>query len=48
MEILNSVFLPMLTGHLIADFWLQPNLFSGLTIPVKTGTKKPNIFFWEP
>lgn len=24
MEILNSVFLPMLTGHLIADFWLQP------------------------
>lgn len=25
MEILNSVFLPMLTGHLIADFWLQPD-----------------------
>ncbi|MFW5822865.1 MAG: DUF3307 domain-containing protein [Tangfeifania sp.] len=24
MEILNSVFLPMLTGHLVADFWLQP------------------------
>lgn len=25
MELLNSVFLPMLAGHLIADFWLQPN-----------------------
>ena len=25
MEIMNSVFLPMLTGHLIADFWLQPD-----------------------
>ncbi len=25
MEILNSVFLPMLTGHLVADFWLQPD-----------------------
>lgn len=25
MEILNSVFLPLLTGHLIADFWLQPD-----------------------
>jgi hypothetical protein len=25
MEILNSVFWPMLTGHLIADFWLQPD-----------------------
>lgn len=25
METLNSVFLPMLTGHLIADFWLQPD-----------------------
>jgi hypothetical protein len=24
METLNSVFLPMLTGHLVADFWLQP------------------------
>ena len=24
MEILNSVFFPMLAGHLIADFWLQP------------------------
>lgn len=24
MELLNSVFLPMLTGHLLADFWLQP------------------------
>lgn len=24
MEVLNSVFLPMLAGHLIADFWLQP------------------------
>jgi hypothetical protein len=24
MEILNSVFLPLLTGHLVADFWLQP------------------------
>ncbi|RIH66775.1 DUF3307 domain-containing protein [Mariniphaga sediminis] len=24
MELLNSVFLPMLTGHLVADFWLQP------------------------
>jgi hypothetical protein len=24
MEILNSIFLPMLTGHLVADFWLQP------------------------
>ena len=24
MELLNSVFLPMLAGHLIADFWLQP------------------------
>ncbi len=24
MEPLNSIFLPMLTGHLIADFWLQP------------------------
>lgn len=24
MEFLNSVFWPMLTGHLIADFWLQP------------------------
>jgi len=22
---MNSVFLPMLTGHLIADFWLQPD-----------------------
>ena len=25
MEFLHSVFLPMLTGHLIADFWLQPD-----------------------
>ncbi len=25
METLNSVFLPLLTGHLIADFWLQPD-----------------------
>lgn len=25
METLNSFFLPMLTGHLIADFWLQPD-----------------------
>lgn len=25
MELLNSVFIPMLAGHLIADFWLQPN-----------------------
>lgn len=25
MELMNSVFLPMLAGHLIADFWLQPN-----------------------
>lgn len=25
MEILNSVFLPMFAGHLIADFWLQPD-----------------------
>ncbi|MFW6309829.1 MAG: DUF3307 domain-containing protein [Prolixibacteraceae bacterium] len=24
MELLNNVFLPMLAGHLIADFWLQP------------------------
>jgi hypothetical protein len=24
METLNSVFLPLLTGHLVADFWLQP------------------------
>jgi hypothetical protein len=24
MELLNSFFLPMLAGHLIADFWLQP------------------------
>jgi hypothetical protein len=24
MELLNSLFLPLLTGHLIADFWLQP------------------------
>jgi len=24
MEFLNSVLLPMLAGHLIADFWLQP------------------------
>jgi hypothetical protein len=24
MEFLNSIFLPMLTGHLVADFWLQP------------------------
>lgn len=25
MELLNSIFLPMLAGHLVADFWLQPN-----------------------
>jgi hypothetical protein len=25
MELLNSIFLPMMAGHLIADFWLQPN-----------------------
>jgi hypothetical protein len=25
MEFLNSVFWPMVTGHLIADFWLQPD-----------------------
>ncbi|SHJ62727.1 Protein of unknown function [Tangfeifania diversioriginum] len=25
MEFLHSVFLPMLAGHLIADFWLQPD-----------------------
>jgi len=24
MQIINSVFLPMLAGHLVADFWLQP------------------------
>lgn len=24
MEFLNSLFLPMLAGHLISDFWLQP------------------------
>ena len=24
MQLINSVFLPMLADHLIADFWLQP------------------------
>ena len=24
MQLLNSVFLPLIAGHLIADFWLQP------------------------
>jgi hypothetical protein len=25
MQLLSTVFLPMLAGHLVADFWLQPN-----------------------
>lgn len=25
MQLLSSVFLPMLAGHLVADFWLQPS-----------------------
>ena len=25
MELLNNIFFPLLAGHLVADFWLQPN-----------------------
>ncbi len=41
MELLNSVFFPMLAGHLIADFWLQP--YSWVTHKKENGIKSSKL-----
>ena len=42
MEFLNSIFLPMLAGHLIADFWLQPG--SWVLQKKQNGLKSTKMF----
>ncbi len=42
MELLNSVFLPLLAGHLIADFWLQPG--SWVLQKKQNGLKSTKMF----
>ncbi len=42
MGILNSIFLPLLAGHLIADFWLQPG--SWVLQKKQSGLKSTEMF----
>jgi hypothetical protein len=43
MELLNSLFLPMLAGHLIADFWLQPSAW--VADKRRLGWKSKKLYF---